>query len=122
MDPESVLSVETQGQSKCLFGGASSTGVEIGVESASTDEPTETQTSKQSTDDDNENYVPDKAKKRRLSESGNDLESNGELNELSAKRKVPNDHLDSKLLNLSDEVLLDILKYLDSISLERLGL
>lgn len=77
-------------------------------------------------DDDKAIAAPDNAKKRRrLSATPFGMEEGGAeqvVDAVSAKRRVPSDHWDhSRLLSLSDEVLLDILKYLDSISLDRLG-
>lgn len=122
MDPECghLDKTETIGKSTS---GASSSESEYGASTTTT--TTTTSTNQLISDDDNTNAAPDKAKKRRHSTPTQDEEGNDEpeFDDLCAKRKAPNDFYDlSNLLNLSDEVLLNILKYLNSISLEQLGL
>lgn len=76
--------------------------------------------------------APENARKRRISAIAHDGDGDGaklmaSSNGVCAKRRAPNVQAAAAassqcgLLQLSDEVLLDILKHLDSISLERLG-
>lgn len=117
MDPL-CAAVETEPVASC--NGDSTTGIE-----AASARTTTTMSTSTASDNDVASSSLDKANKRRLSATGQ--EEDDDVETISAKRRAPSDDVqDASAISepfnhLSDEVVLGILEYLDSSSLEKFG-
>lgn len=123
MDTINVSPDTATSEVKCTSdGGDAGTASGVGATNSMSTDGATTIANQVQSDDNAIAAAPEKAKKRRLSPTANEVNDGKQVEGVSAKRRAPSrDYEQSRLLHCSDEVLLHILKYLNSSSLESLG-